>query len=220
MARCMIPSPKIPGERMKPARPRAFPDPMAFRDWLAKNHATASKLHVRCSKVQAPRPGVTYREALDEALCMGWIDGVRHAWDTTSFSVRFTPRKPRSAWSAVNIKRFRELQAEGRVRPPGRKAFEARVESRYSFESRPRALAPAYLRSFRSNERAWAFFEAQPPWYRRTSSRWVMSAKQSETRERRLAVLISHSERGEGVPPLKRPTAGKTARRSGGRVRS
>jgi uncharacterized protein YdeI (YjbR/CyaY-like superfamily) len=180
---------------------------VAFRAWLARNHATATELFVRCTKVQAARRGVTYAQALDEALCIGWIDGVRHSVDATSFSVRFTPRKPKSAWSTVNIKRFLELQSERRVRPAGRKAFEARVKSQYSFESRPRALAPAYLRRFRFNRRAWAFFEAQPPWYQRTCSFWVMSAKQPETRERRLALLVSRSERGEGIPPLKRPAA-------------
>jgi uncharacterized protein YdeI (YjbR/CyaY-like superfamily) len=191
---------------------RAFSGPAEFRAWLATNHATATELFVRCSKAHMAG-GLTYRQALDEALCIGWIDGVRHSVDAASFSVRFTPRKSRSAWSTVNIKRFQELQAAGRVKPAGRKAFDARVKSQYSFESRPRALAPAYLRSFRSNRRAWAFFEAQPPWYRRTCSFWVMSAKQPETRERRLGVLISLSERAKGVPPFKRPTAGKTARR-------
>jgi uncharacterized protein YdeI (YjbR/CyaY-like superfamily) len=188
------------------SRPRGFSDPAEFRAWLAKNHATTAELFVRCAKAHVPR-GLTYRQALDEALCIGWIDGVRHSVDATSFSVRFTPRKPRSAWSTVNIKRFLELQSEGRVRPPGHQAFEARVKSRYSFESRPRALAPAYLRRFRSNRRAWAFFKAQPPWYQRTCSFWVMSAKQPETRERRLALLVSRSERGEGISPLKRPAA-------------
>lgn len=110
--------------------------------------------------------------------------------------------------------------AEGRVKPPGRRAFEVRVKSQYSFESRPRALAPAYLRAFRSNARAWAAFEAQPPWYRRTCSFWVMSAKQTETRERRLAELVSRSERRKGIPSLKRPSSGKAARPTGGRRRS
>jgi uncharacterized protein YdeI (YjbR/CyaY-like superfamily) len=159
------------------SRPRGFSDPAEFRAWLAKNHATTAELFVRCAKAHVPRR-LTYRQALDEALCTGWIDGVRL-----------------------------ELQSEGRVRPAGRKAFEARVKSQYSFESRPRALTPAYRRRFRSNRRAWTFFEAQPPWYRRTSSFWVMSAKQPETRERRLALLVSRSERGEGIPPLKRPAA-------------
>jgi uncharacterized protein YdeI (YjbR/CyaY-like superfamily) len=198
---------------------RAFAGPAEFRAWLAKNHATATELFARCSKAHVAG-GLTYRQALDEALCLGWIDGVRHSVDATSFSVRFTPRKPRSAWSTINIKRFQELQAEKRVKPAGLLAFETRVKSQYSFESRPRALAPAYLRTFRSNERAWAFFEAQPPWYRRTCSFWVMSAKQPETRARRLGVLVSRSERGEGIPPLKRPTAGKTGKLTGGRARS
>lgn len=183
-------------------RPRAFAGPGAFRSWLAKNHATVPELYVRCAKVATGR-GLTYRQALDEALCIGWIDGVRHALDATSFSVRFTPRRPKSAWSAVNIRRYRELDAEGRLRPQGRAAFATGVKSRYSFESRPRALSPAFVRRFRASAGAWSFFAAQPPWYRRTCSFWVMSAKQPETRERRLARLIALSERGEGVPPLK-----------------
>lgn len=200
------------------AASRAFAGPAEFRAWLVKNHATTTELFVRCAKVHVAG-GVTYRQALDEALCLGWIDGVRHGVDAASFSVRFSPRKPRSAWSTVNIKRFQELQAEGRVMPAGLSAFEARVKSQYSFESRPRALAPAYLRSFRSHARAWAFFETLPPGYRRTCCFWVMSAKQPETRERRLAVLISRSERGEGIPPLKRPPAGKRGKLRGGRAR-
>jgi uncharacterized protein YdeI (YjbR/CyaY-like superfamily) len=199
------------------SRRRGFAGPAEFRAWLAKNHATATELHVRCSKVSAAG-WLTYRQALDEALCIGWIDGVRHSVDATRFSVRFTPRKPRSAWSTLNIKRFQELQAEGRVKPAGRKAFDARVKSQYSFESRPRALAPAYLRIFRSNRRAWTFFEAQPPWYRRTCSFYVMSAKQPETRERRLGVLISHSERGAAIAPLKLPTTAGKSQRGAGRV--
>lgn len=186
------------------ATPVPFAGPAAFRAWLAKNHATVSELYVRCAKVGAAS-GLTYREALDEALCIGWIDGVRRRLDATTFSQRFSPRKPKSAWSTVNIKRFRELEGEGRVRPAGRKAFEARVKSQYSFESRPRELAPALRRRFESHARAWAFFEAQAPWYRRTCSFYVMSAKQAETRERRLDVLIRHSARGEGIPPLKLP---------------
>jgi uncharacterized protein YdeI (YjbR/CyaY-like superfamily) len=198
---------------------RAFAGPAEFRKWLAKNHATATELVVRCAKAHVAA-GLTYRQALDEALCMGWIDGVRHGVDAASFAVRFTPRKPRSAWSTLNIKRFQELQAEKRVKPAGLRAFETRVKSQYSFESRPRALASAYLRTFRSNERAWAFFEVQPPWYRRLCSFWVMSAKQPETRERRLGMLISRSGRGEGIPALKRPRAGKTGTSRGGRARS
>lgn len=187
-------------------RPRTFAGPGAFRSWLAKNYATVPGLYVRCAKVATGR-GLTYRQALDEALCIGWIDGVRHALDATSFSVRFTPRKAKSAWSAVNIRRYRELEAEGRLRAQGRVAFETGVKSRYSFESRPRALSPAFVRRFRASAAAWSFFAAQPPWYRRTCSFWVMSAKQPETRERRLARLIALSARGEGVPPLRTKAA-------------
>jgi uncharacterized protein YdeI (YjbR/CyaY-like superfamily) len=123
--------------------------------------------------------------------------------DETSFSVRFTPRKARSAWSAVNIARARELEAEGRMHPAGLAAFRARAKPEYSYESRPRPLSPAYLKKLRANPRAWAFFEGQAPWYRRTCAFWIMSAKRPETRERRLDRLIALSEQHEGVPPLK-----------------
>lgn len=203
---------------MSVAWPRRFSGPAAFRAWLIQHQAAARELYVRCSKAHA-RSGLTYRQALDEALCLGWIDGVRHAVDDTSFSVRFTPRKPRSAWSTVNIRRFRELRAQGRVHPAGLRAFAAGVKSRDSFESRPVALAPAYLRRFQSHARAWRYFEAQPPWYRRSTSSWVMSAKRPQTRERRLATLIAHSQRGEGIPPLARPALRGTTGIRGGRTR-
>jgi len=185
--------------------PRSFPQPASFRAWLEKHHAHATELVVRCRKTGAAGRGVTYREALDEALCLGWIDGVRHGLDEDSFSVRFTPRKAKSAWSAVNIARARQLESEGRMHPAGLRAFRARVVPQYSYESRPRALAPAYLAKLRAHPRAWRFFEAQPPWYRRTCGFWVMSAKRPETRARRLDVLIERSEQGRGVPPLPRP---------------
>lgn len=188
--------------------PRAFASPAAFRKWLAANRATVKELYVRCAKVHVGR-GLTYRQALDEALCQGWIDGVRHGLDAASFSVRFTPRKPKSAWSTVNIRRYRELLAAGRVTPAGKQAFASGVKSEYSFESPARSLAPPQLRRLRASRRAFAFFEAQPPWYRRTTSFWVMSAKREETRERRLAQLIACCERGESVSPLLRITPRK-----------
>jgi uncharacterized protein YdeI (YjbR/CyaY-like superfamily) len=196
-------------ERRRPdgPRPRGFAGPAAFRAWLEARGRTASELYVRCAKTQAAERGLTYRQALDEALCLGWIDGVRHAVDASSFSVRFTPRRPRSVWSAVNIRRFRELQSEGRIAPAGLAAFDARVKSEYSFESRPRELAPAYRRRLEAHPPAHRFFEAQPPWYRRSCSFWVMSAKQAETRERRLLLLVAHSKRGEWIPGLKRPSS-------------
>lgn len=184
-------------------RPRSFASPAEFRAWLEEHHGSVNELFVRCWKTQARHKGMTYREALDEALCLGWIDGVRRSVDGASFSVRFTPRKAKSAWSAVNIARAGQLQKAGRLHPKGLAAFQARVKPQYSYESRPRALAPAYLKKFRANRLAWRFFEAQPPWYRRTTAFWVMSAKQAETRARRLDVLIASSEQQKAIPPLK-----------------
>lgn len=200
---------------MAKAGPRAFASPAAFRKWLAANRTTVNELYVRCAKVHVGR-GLTYRQALDEALCQGWIDGVRRAVDDASFSVRFTPRRPKSAWSTLNIRRYRELLAAGRVAPAGRQAFASGVKSEYSFESRPRSLAGPYLRRLRASRRAFAFFAAQPPWYRRTTSFWLMSAKREETRERRLAQLIACCERGVSISPLLRLTPRK---REGGAPR-
>jgi uncharacterized protein YdeI (YjbR/CyaY-like superfamily) len=188
---------------LTPSVARSFPGRESFRRWLEKHHDQVSELLLLCRKTGAAGRGVTYRDALDEALCIGWIDGVRRAVDESTFSVRFTPRKPKSAWSAVNIARARELEAEGRMHPAGLAAFRARGKPAYSYESRPRALAPAYLAKLRAHPRAWAFFEAQAPWYRRTCAFWIMSAKRPETRTRRLDLLIARSERHEGVPPLK-----------------
>jgi uncharacterized protein YdeI (YjbR/CyaY-like superfamily) len=187
------------------AASRDFASAAAFGAWLRAHHATAVELFVRCRKVGVDAPGLTYKEALDEALCAGWIDGVRHALDAASFSVRFTPRKKGSAWSAVNVRRYRELEAAGRVRAPGRAAFGAGRRSAYSYETRPQELAPAYRRRFRAERAAWSFFQECPPWYRRTCAYWVMSAKQEETRLRRLELLIACSGRAEGLPALKPP---------------
>jgi uncharacterized protein YdeI (YjbR/CyaY-like superfamily) len=195
-------------------KPRSFPGPEAFRAWLREHHARVPELLLRCFKTEAAHRGLTYRQALDEALCFGWIDGVRRSLDEDSFTQRFTPRKPKSAWSAINVARFQELQAGGRVRPPGLAAFAARVKTTYSYESRPRELSPAFRKEFRAHARAWRFFEAQPPWYRRTCAFWVMCAKRPETRLRRLAVLITHSEKQEGIPALKPPGRRPFARRA------
>ena len=195
-----------------------------FRAWLEQNHQTTTELLVRCYKTRAKDKGLTYRQALDEALCFGWIDGVRRAVDNDSFSVRFTPRKPKSKWSAVNIERATELQAEGRMHPAGEAAFAARdaaTPKRYSYESRPAKLDARSLAKLRANKRAWVFFQAQPPWYRRTSSFWVMEAKREETRERRLAELIARSAKGEPIKLLDRrpPVAGTKAKSAADRRR-
>ena len=188
-------------------RPTRFRSPAAFRAWLAKHHHRRAELIVRCYKVHAREKGITYRQALDEALCFGWIDGVRRSLDDESFSVRFTPRKPRSIWSRVNVARARALEAEGRMTAPGLSAFKARDEARsgvYSFESGPVPLGPPYERRLRANRAAWQYFQKQAPWYRRTCAFWVMSAKREETRTRRLETLIAFSARGAPIPALAR----------------
>lgn len=201
---------------MTAARAKSFRDASAFRAWLDRHGASAAELEVRCYKVQHGARGLTYREALDEALCCGWIDGVRHALDAVSFVVRFSPRKPGSAWSKVNVKRAQELQAAGRMRPPGAEAFAKRKPSAYSFESRAVDLDPALARRLRADARAWRFFNAQPPWYRRVASFWIMSAKRDETREKRFGVLLACSSAGEPVPPLRRaPARSASGRRAG-----
>ncbi|MCK6448168.1 MAG: YdeI/OmpD-associated family protein [Planctomycetes bacterium] len=172
-----------------------------------KHHASETELLLCCFKVDHAELGVTYKEALDEALCFGWIDGVRRNLDARSFSVRFTPRKPRSRWSLVNTRRAEELVAAGRMHAAGLAAFEARDPEdsrRYSFEARPVELDPALAKKFRAAKAAWAAWLAKPPGYRRTAQHWVMSAKQPATRERRLAELIAATERG-GTPKVLTP---------------
>jgi uncharacterized protein YdeI (YjbR/CyaY-like superfamily) len=186
---------------------RGFRTPAAFRRWLATHHGTARELVVRCCKVHAADRGITYAQALDEALCYGWIDGVRRAVDADTFSVRFTPRKPNSLWSRVNVRHVERLLREGRMAEPGLVAFAAREDARtgrYSFEQRTVRLAPAYAKALRANPEAWSYFQQRPPWYRRTTIHWIMSAKREETRAKRLATLIACSARARPIPPLAR----------------
>ena len=176
----------------------------AFRAWLFKHHGRETELLVRCFKVQAATRGITYSQALDEALCFGWIDGVRRSIDEDSFSVRFTPRKARSYWSAVNIRKAKALLAGGRMEPSGRTAFAKREQAtprKYSFESKPEAFAPAYLKTIRANPKASVYFDSRPPGYVRTHAFWVMSPVNEATRLRRLETLIACWERGEAGPP-------------------
>ncbi len=176
-----------------------FSNQSKFHQWLDKHHDRESELWVGFYKKQSGKPSVTYPEALDEALCYGWIDGVRKSIDEVSYKIRFTPRKAKSTWSLVNTKRVAELKRLGRMRASGLKAFENRDPKRsgiYSFENAPRKLDAVYEKKFQSNKRAWEFFQAQPPGYQRTASWWVMSAKKEETRMRRLATLIGESEKG------------------------
>ncbi|MDQ3930612.1 MAG: YdeI/OmpD-associated family protein [Chloroflexota bacterium] len=177
-----------------------FESPSEFRKWLDENHQTETELWVGFHKKGSGKPSITWPESVDQALCFGWIDGIRKSIDETSYMIRFTPRKRGSIWSAVNIKRVGELIELGLMQPAGLAAFEKRDEKKaqlYSYERTESKLDEAYERQFRDNQVAWSFFEAQAPWYRRTSSWWVMSAKKEETRQRRLSTLIAASERGE-----------------------
>ena len=187
--------------------PADFRSPAAFRTWLSKHHANSPALLVRVHRNHAAHRGITYAQALDEALCFGWIDGVRRSLDGDSFSIRFSPRRPGSIWSRVNVSHVKRLIKAGRMTGPGLAAFQARDPRRtalYSFENRPSKLAPALSRRFRSKKRAWEYFQRQAPWYRRTSIYWVMSAKREDTRERRLGILIACSGAGKSIPALAR----------------
>jgi uncharacterized protein YdeI (YjbR/CyaY-like superfamily) len=187
-------------------KPKTFSSRAKFRAWLERNHARAAELNLRLFKVHVRERGVTYREALDEALCFGWIDGVRRAHDADSFTQRFSPRRNGSKWSQVNHRRMRELQDAGLVAAPGLAAWKAAPQkpAGYSFESKPVTLARSYLSQLKANTKAYNYFQQQAPWYRRTSSFWVMSAKQEETRQRRLEQLIACSTQGKPIAPLAR----------------
>lgn len=176
--------------------PRHFRTAAAFGKWLEKNHAKASELIVGFYKKDSGKGGITYGQALDEALCWGWIDGVRRRVDEVSYSIRFSPRKPSSKWSRVNLEHYARLEAEGRIQPPGAEAFarfDPEKHTPYSFETRVTEFPSELRRRFEAEEEAWAFFQAQPPGYRRTATHWVTSAKREDTRLRRLAELIEVS---------------------------
>ena len=174
----------------------------AFRAWLAAHHATTPELIVAFHTKTSGRGGLTYPEALDEALCVGWIDGVRRKLDADRFTIRFTPRKSRSTWSLVNVRHVERLTEAGRMAPAGLAAFAARDPAKtglYSFEQRPQEFPAALKKTFRADQPAWKFWEAQPPGYRRTAIWWVVSAKQEATKEKRLAELIAVSAAGRRI---------------------
>jgi uncharacterized protein YdeI (YjbR/CyaY-like superfamily) len=176
--------------------PRFFASRADFRRWLVQHHDSARELSVGFYKKGSGRGGLDYKEAVDEALCFGWIDGLKKRIDAVSYMHRFSPRTPSSIWSAVNLKRMKELIAEGRVAKPGLAAYEQRDPKRsglYSFENRPQVLDPPLERRFRANARAWTFFRAQPPGYQKVCVWFVMSAKKDETRLRRLETVIKVS---------------------------
>src|SRR5947207_5062268 len=186
-----------------------FATPAAFRKWLEKHHEKESELLVGFYKKDSGKPSITWPESVDQALCFGWIDGVRRRIDDVSYSIRFTPRKKTSTWSAINIARVAELTKLGLMQSTGLRAFEHRREDKsaiYAYENAVRTLDAADEKTFRANKNAWAFFNAQPPGYRRLCIYWVTSAKKEETRARRLATLIDDTAAGRrlGVVTLKK----------------
>lgn len=176
--------------------------PAAFRQWLEENHDTATELLLGFHKKGTGKPSLTYAEALDEALCFGWIDGVRKSLGETSYTIRFTPRKKGSIWSNVNIKHVERLTAAGRMQPSGLKAFEARDPAKsgvYLYENQARELSADLEERFKADPKAWEFFRSQAPSYQRTIKGWVMAAKKEETRASRLSKLIEASAQGRRV---------------------
>jgi uncharacterized protein YdeI (YjbR/CyaY-like superfamily) len=187
--------------------PMFFATPADWRNWLEKNHSRKQELLVGLYKKNSGKPSITWPESVDAALCFGWIDGIRRRIDDESYTIRFTPRQPRSAWSAINIKRVAELAAKQLMHPAGMKAFEARREERsgaYSFEQQSIKFERVHEQVFRANKSAWKYFRSQAPWYQRTVTWWVVSAKRPETREKRLAALIGCSEQEQPIPQLAR----------------
>ena len=200
----------MPSKPSTSPRPKFFATLADWRAWLEKHCADTEELWVGFFKRGSGHPSITWPESVDGALCFGWIDGVRHGIDEISYKIRFTPRKPKSTWSAINIKRVNELTSLNLMHPAGIVAFEKRDGDRsamYSYEQRKTAeLPPTYEKQFRANAKAWTYFQSQPPWYRRTSTYWVISAKKEETKLKRLKTLIERSQQGRTIPSLTRPS--------------
>jgi uncharacterized protein YdeI (YjbR/CyaY-like superfamily) len=194
-------------------RPRFFASAAEFGKWLKEHHGTEDVLLVGFHKVGTGKPSLTWPESVDEALCWGWIDGVRNRIDDESYTIRFTPRRPGSIWSAVNVRRAQALVREGRMQPAGARAFAAKREERfgtYSYEQRPKELVEPYAGMLTRNAKANAFFASQTPSYRRTATWWVISAKKEETRTARAKQLIALCAKGQPIPGLiRKPKAKK-----------
>lgn len=179
-------------------KPKFFPTQSDFRQWLEENHETETEIIVGYYNIKSGKVGMTWNESVDQALCFGWIDGVRRKIDEESYCNRFTPRKPNSNWSAVNIKKVEELTKKGLIKPAGIAAFEKRKEDKsevYSYENKPTDFPTKFEKIFRKNEKAWAFFNKQPNGYKRTIMYWILSAKQEKTQLSRLEKLIIESEK-------------------------
>ena len=193
-------------------KPRYFATPAHLRKWFEGNHGIARELWIGYFKKGSGKPSVTWPESVDEALCVGWIDGIRKSVDEDRYVIRFTPRRQNSIWSAVNVARARVLSKERRMTPAGLDAFRARRENRvgvYSYEQRRDRLEEPYARILAKNSRARRFFDAQPPSYRKAAGWWVVSAKKEETRLDRLRRLIEESKRGRRLSQFERPSPPK-----------
>ena len=192
---------------LKPYNIKYFKSQAELRKWFMKNHSKLTEQWVGIYKKGSGKPTVTYSEAVDEALCFGWIDGIAKGLDDKKYCQRFTPRKPKSIWSAINIKKIGELIKRGRMTPAGLKKFNERdksLPSQYSFEQEKVKLPAELEKKFKTNKKAWKNFNAMPPGYRRTATWYVISPKQEATRLRRLEALIADSEAGRKIKQLRR----------------
>lgn len=192
--------PKLCSAKKISMKIKFFRNQKEFRTWLEKHHVGEKELVLGFYKTKSSQKGIAYKEAVDEALCFGWIDGVRKGIDEDSYSVRFTPRKTDSIWSSVNIARMKELQKAGLVKEAGTKAFQNKKKTKqYSFEQESIEFNSAETKEFRKNRKAWDFFQKQAPFYRKTATWWVISPKREETRKKRLDILIQDSEAGKRI---------------------
>jgi uncharacterized protein YdeI (YjbR/CyaY-like superfamily) len=189
-----------------PPKPTFFPTPADFRTWLEAHHDKLREQLVGFHKKSSGKPSITWPESVEVALCFGWIDGVRKSIDESSYTIRFTPRKPTSTWSSINIDLVRKLTRQGLMHPAGLKAFAARNAKKsgiYSYEQRKNArFTREQEKQFRANKTAWEFFCSQAPWYQRVTTYWVISAKREETKLKRLSLLIAHSQNQRRMPQL------------------
>jgi len=188
-------------------KPKFFSSAEKLRDWFLRNHDKKDELLIGFYKVNSGKKSISYQDAIDAALSFGWIDGIRKGIDDISYNTRFTPRRKNSIWSQINIKRIEYLQKSGQMHPAGLAVFNDRNPARtnlYSFEQTDHQLRPDYEKKFKSNKGAWKFFEERPPSYRKPAIHWVMSAKQEETRLRRLDQLIHFSKEKTNIPQLRR----------------
>lgn len=196
-------------------KPLFFATPADWQKWLEKNHDRENEVLVGFYKRDSGKPSITWPESVDAALCFGWIDGVRRSIDASSYTIRFTPRRQRSIWSKVNVRRAKELIASGLMQPAGQRAFEACQEVRsgvYSFEQNEIAFEKSQEQEFKRDKAAWQFFQSQAPWYRRTTTHWVTSAKREETKAKRLKILIEDSAAGRTIEALTRRKPDDAAR--------